>query len=47
MPRTAKEMENYRRGYLPSQLEATRRKLKALINEAKRMGMTELLEEGE
>lgn len=35
--------EYNRRRYLPSQLEAARRKVEALENEAKRYGMTELL----
>lgn len=36
-----------RKRYLPIQLEATRRKLRMLENEARRYGMTELLEAGQ
>lgn len=39
-------MERYRRKYLPVQLEATRRKVAMLENEARRLGMDELLKEG-
>ena len=35
--------EYNRRRYLPAQLEAARRKVEALENEARRYGMTELL----
>jgi hypothetical protein len=37
------EQEYRRRSYLPGQIEATRRKLAALENEARRYGMDELV----
>ena len=45
-PETSKErFFRYRVNYLPQQLEAARRKVVMLENEARRLGMTDLLEE--
>lgn len=41
------EFKYYRQRYLPGQIKAAREKLKALENEARRYGMTELLEASE
>lgn len=38
-----RRVERYRKNYLPEQLAATRHKLAALRNEARRLGMHELI----
>lgn len=43
-PYSAERYQEYRLRYLPVQLEAARRKVALLENEARRYGMTDLLE---
>lgn len=45
--RSRHDPEAYRIRYLPQQLEAARRKVAALENEARRYGFVDLLESGQ